>query len=73
VRRDATRLASVLTQNGIKFNELVGHNFEEAYASGETYDREELTTFGAILAIAPLLVFVRYVIRTFVKSQLVAR
>src|SRR5262249_43197030 len=48
-RRDATRLASVLTQNGIRFNYLVGHNFKEAYVSGEAYDREELITFGAIL------------------------
>jgi len=41
-RRDATRLARVLTQNGIKFDELVGHNVEEAYASGEAYDEAEL-------------------------------
>jgi hypothetical protein len=35
---------------------------EQAYASAEAYDREELVTFGAILAVAPLLVFVRYLI-----------
>jgi hypothetical protein len=59
-RQDATHLVRMFKKNGIKFDELVGHDSEQAYAAGEAYDREELITFGAILAVAPLLVFVRY-------------
>ena len=59
-RNDATYLAKVLTKNGINFNELVGHNIELAYSSGEQYDGEELTMFKRILTVAPLLVFVRF-------------
>jgi GH35 family endo-1,4-beta-xylanase len=61
-RQDATHLVRMFKKNGIKFDELVGHDSEQAYAAGEAYDREELITFGAILAVAPLLVFVRYLI-----------
>ena len=60
-RQDATKLARIFKKNGIRFDELVGHDVEQAYASAEAYDREELVTFGAILAVAPLL-FVRYLI-----------
>ena len=62
VREDAVGLSRVLKKNGIKFDELVGHGSEEAYSTGAAYDWHELITFGAILAVAPLLTFVRFVI-----------
>jgi energy-converting hydrogenase Eha subunit E len=61
-RGDAIHLSRVFKKGGIKFDELVGHDSEEAYSAGTAYDREELTTFGAILAVVPFLTLARYLI-----------
>jgi hypothetical protein len=65
-RKGAVHLAEILTKKGIQFDQLVGGpGFAKAYAAGENYDKEEMNMFGIILAIAPLSVFVRYLLELF--------
>jgi hypothetical protein len=59
-RRTAVHLTKVLTENGIDYDRILDTDIAREYSRGESYDREELMTFGIILTIAPFLVFLRY-------------
>lgn len=58
-RQTATAVVAKLNESGVNYDKLLQTNVAREYAKGNNYDREELLTFGAILAIAPFLVLLR--------------